>query len=96
MLNFVVDIEFSLTDTEFAKFKKLSDELDKSIGDLVRLCANEKCDEYLEMFEKNVPDEEEEEVKVTSIEDIDIEYTNEETELEEANLSENEGDTKGD
>lgn len=77
MLNFVVDIEFSLTDTEFAKFKKLSDELDKSIGDLVRLCANEKCDEYLEMFEKNVPDadeEEESEVVIKSIGD-DIIYT---------------------
>lgn len=91
MLNFVVDIEFSLTDTEFAKFKKLSDELDKSIGDLVRLCANEKCDEYLEMFEERVS--EETEVKEITIENIEDNEEIEDKDVED--LSDNEGDTKG-
>lgn len=55
MATLLVDIELSIPQERILKFKDLGDQLSKTVPEVVELCMNEKCDEYLEMFEKNVP-----------------------------------------
>jgi hypothetical protein len=53
----LIDIELTINEEQFSKLKRLSEGLDKSIPEIAFMCMFEKCDEYLEMFENNIPSE---------------------------------------
>jgi hypothetical protein len=57
-MKFVVDFEMSLTQDELDRFSDLSKQLNMDFAETVRKCMTEKCEEYLDLFKNNVPDEE--------------------------------------
>jgi hypothetical protein len=55
-MKFVATFEVDFTEAEVKKFKDLANQIGKSFPETVRMCANDKADELLKMFELNVPD----------------------------------------
>lgn len=60
MTSMLIEVELEIPQEEFVKLKKLSDLRNEHIADTFKICMFEKCDEYLDMYENNVPTEEEE------------------------------------
>lgn len=58
MAKLLVDIVVSLPEDRIFRFKKLAEELSKTVPETMELCMFEKCDEYLDMFENNKPNKE--------------------------------------
>jgi hypothetical protein len=58
-----MDVEFSLTQEELDNLSALSKEMNKNLPDVVRQCVNERCEELLDMFRHNIPEDNSEEEK---------------------------------
>jgi len=52
----VLDFDISMPLARFGRFYSLSQQLNKSVFEVIEMCMYEKCEEYLEMFEKNTPE----------------------------------------
>lgn len=59
-MKFVATFEMDFTQEELLVFKELSAQLGKSVGDTVRMCANEKANELLNNYKFNTPENNEE------------------------------------
>ena len=59
MAKIYADIEHAILQEELLKFKKLADILDMNIQQTIEMCMFEKRDEYLTLYETNIPTEQE-------------------------------------